>query len=246
MGETKAVRRQSGVALWRQIADRIRASISEGAYDQTGMVPPETVLAEQFGVNRHTVRSALAALGQEGIVRAVQGRGTLIQDRQRFNFPISRRTRFTAGIGSQARDVQGLMLSSGQEAARTDVAKALSLRPRDPVLRIEVLRRADRLSVSVSTSWFPLPRFAGMEDAFRKTGSITRAFSLCGLADYLRSSTEITATHAEPDDEALLELSPGAIVLTARATNIDPDGVPVQYAITRFPADRVQLTILND
>ena len=28
-------------------------------------MPPETVLALQFDVNRHTVRSALAALGQE-------------------------------------------------------------------------------------------------------------------------------------------------------------------------------------
>ncbi|MVA51525.1 GntR family transcriptional regulator, partial [Agrobacterium vitis] len=63
----KAIERQTGVALWRQIADRIRVSISDGTYDTTGMVPPETILAGEFGVNRHTVRSALAALAQEGI-----------------------------------------------------------------------------------------------------------------------------------------------------------------------------------
>ena len=89
----KNVERQIGVALWRQIADRIRLSISNGDYDQTGMVPPEIKLASQFGVNRHTVRSALAALAEEGLVEAIQGRGTMVRRRERLSFPISRRTR---------------------------------------------------------------------------------------------------------------------------------------------------------
>lgn len=46
----KVVERQMGVALWRQIADRIRLAISNGDYDATGMVPPETALAAEFGV----------------------------------------------------------------------------------------------------------------------------------------------------------------------------------------------------
>lgn len=91
----KVVERQTGVALWRQIADRIRLAISNGDYDATGMVPPETVLAGEFGVNRHTVRSALAALAEEGLVRAVQGRGTMIERKERVSYPISKRTRFT-------------------------------------------------------------------------------------------------------------------------------------------------------
>lgn len=33
----KVVERQMGVALWRQIADRIRLAISNGDYDATGM-----------------------------------------------------------------------------------------------------------------------------------------------------------------------------------------------------------------
>ena len=101
------IQRQKGVALWRQISDRIRANIASGAYDASGMVPAETALAEEFGVNRHTVRAALSALAQEGMVRAVQGRGTMIERRDKFDFPIGRRTRFTEGIGDQARHNNG-------------------------------------------------------------------------------------------------------------------------------------------
>jgi GntR family phosphonate transport system transcriptional regulator len=239
------VQRQTGVALWRQIADRIRQAISAGAYDETGMVPPETVLAAQFGVNRHTVRSAIAALAQEGIVRAVQGRGTLIERKERLNFPISKRTRFTSGIGEQAREMRGLLLTHAEERADEEVARWLKLAPGTAVIRMETVRKADNRPVSSASTWFPAARFAGMPDAYEKTESITRAFAALGLPDYVRATTEISATHADAADLAALELTPGAIVLVTKAMNTDLEGVPVQYAVTRFAADRVQFTIEN-
>jgi len=238
-----AVRRQNGVALWRQIADRIRTAIAGGDYDDTGKVPPEMVLAAQFGVNRHTVRSALAALAQEGIVQAMQGRGTLILRKERLNFPISRRTRFSQGIGDQAREKEGILLASSEEAATVDLAARLKLPVGARLIRLETLRKADRRPVSRATTWFPADRFAGIADAYQDSGSITAAFAAVGLPDYVRASTEITAVHADNDDLSSLELSPGAIVLVTRALNVDPDGVPVQYAVSRFPADAVQFTI---
>jgi len=240
-----AVRRQNGVALWRQIADRIRTAIAAGDYDDTGKVPPEMMLAAQFGVNRHTVRSALAALAQEGIVQAVQGRGTLILRKERLNFPISRRTRFSQGIGDQAREKEGILLASSEEAATVDLAARLKLPVGARLIRLETLRKADRRPVSRATTWFPADRFAGIADAYQDSGSITAAFAAVGLPDYVRASTEITAVHADNDDLSSLELSPGAIVLVTRALNVDPDGVPVQYAVSRFPADAVQFTIEN-
>ncbi|WP_117192960.1 phosphonate metabolism transcriptional regulator PhnF [Rhizobium terrae] len=239
------VQRQNGVALWRQIADRIRASIANGDYDATGKVPPEFTLAAQFGVNRHTVRSALQALAQEGIVRSVQGRGTLIERKERLNFPITKRTRFSEGIGDQAREKEGLLLHSAEEPASADLAARLGIGEGAPVIRLETLRKADRRPVSRSTTWFPAERFAGIETAYRDSGSITLAFRAVGLADYLRVSTEVTAIHADGADLADLQLSPGAIILVTKALNTDPDGVPVQYAVTRFPADMVQFTIEN-
>nr|CAD6428014.1 phosphonate metabolism transcriptional regulator PhnF [Rhizobium sp. Q54] len=245
MAADSTVQRQSGVALWRQIADRIRASIAGGDYDESGRVPPETVLAAQFGVNRHTVRSALAALAQEGIVRPVQGVGTLIERKERLNFPISRRTRFIEGLGSQARETEGLLLQSAHEPASADLARRLGVPEGAPVIRLETLRKADGRPVSRATAWFPAERFSGIDEAYRDSGSITVAFRTLGLADYVRVSTEVTASHAESGDMKDLDLSAGAVVLVTRSLNADPEGVPVQYAVSRFPADRVQFTVEN-
>ena len=243
IGHNEALVRVNGVSLWRQIADRIRQSIANGAYDNTGMMPAETVLAEQFGVNRHTVRAAVSALAREGVLRSERGRGTFIIRQDRFTMPISRRTRFSEGLSAQARVFDGDILEEAEEVADARLADRLALEPKAAVLRVETVRRADGVALSRASSWFPALRFSGMATAYRETGSITRAFAKLGLKDYVRKQTEVSASHASPEDCHALGLSPGAIVLVAQSLNTDLDGVPVQYAVTRFAADRVTLSL---
>lgn len=237
----KPVERQSGVALWRQIADRLRVAISEGEFDKAGMLPPAFDLAERFGVNRHTVRAALAFLGEEGLVETIQGQGTRILSKARLTLPISRRTRFSAGIGTQAGAVHIRVIASVIAPANQDVRALLKLEEGAECVELEEVGYAGGRAVSCSQHFFPAGRFAAIADHIRETGSITRAFAACGLPDYLRQSTEISARHADARERDLLRLAPGAIILEARAVNIDPEGRPVQCSRTRFAADRISL-----
>lgn len=237
------VERQSGVALWRQIADRMRLAINNGDFDETGMMPPETVLAARFGVNRHTVRSAMAALSEEGIVRPIQGIGTRIERRDRLRFPISRRTRFSQGLGNQTRDIEGRMLETATEVAPAIVAEALGLPAGTLCVRMETVNSADKRPISRGTHYFPAGRFGEIGAAYDRMRSVTASFRELGVPDYVRRSTEISAIHAEGDDIRHLKLSPGAIILVATAVNTDLEGVPIQFSRTRFAADRVKLTV---
>jgi GntR family phosphonate transport system transcriptional regulator len=237
------VERQSGVALWRQIADRMRLAINNGDFDQTGMMPPEMALASRFGVNRHTVRSAMAALAEEGIVRPIQGIGTRIERRDRLRFPISRRTRFSQGLGNQTRDLEGKLLGSATEVAPALVAEALGLATGSLCVRLETVNSADKRPISCGTHYFPAERFGDIAAVYDRTRSITASFRELGVPDYVRRSTEISAIHAEGEDMRHLKLSPGAIILVAAAVNTDLDGTPIQFSRTRFAADRVKLTV---
>ena len=243
MTAEKLMDRQTGVALWRQIADRIRLSINSGEFDDTGMMPPEKVLAARFGVNRHTVRSALATLADEGIVRPLQGIGTRIERRDRLSFPIARRTRFSTGLGDQARALKGTLLTHGEEPANARVASALSIEIGTPCIRLETVHSADDRPVSHAVNYFPSSRFSGIADAYARTGSITQALREMDVADYVRQTTEISATHAHGSDLDILRLSPGAILLVTEAVNADLEGRRIQYSTTRFAADRVSFLV---
>jgi GntR family phosphonate transport system transcriptional regulator len=238
---TSGIERRSGVSLWRQIADQIRLAIGSGEF--ADRLPPEVDLAARFGVNRHTVRGAIAALVQEGVLRAEQGRGTFIERRQRLAYPIGARTRFSEGLEGQVKERRGILLDHAVEPAAERVAEALGIAAGDRVVRLETVSEADGRPVSRATSFFDAKRFARMNSAYAESGSITIALKGLGVADYFRRSTQISARHASDTDLADLRLSPGAIVLVTVYVNVDPDGHPVQFSETRFAADRVELTV---
>lgn len=237
------LRKQGGVALWRQIADGIRQDVRDGVFGSDTKLPSEMELAQHFGVNRHTVRSAIAALVQEGVLRAEQGRGTFIESRGRIVYPIGKRTRFSSGIDGQVHSRSSRMIDATPEMASALVAEMLGIEPDSPVIRMNGVSSADGLPLSHATSWFEAKRFEGIAAIYQETGSITASLASFGIADYTRRSTKISARHADETECHLLSLTPGAIVLVAQAVNIDPDGKPIQFSISRFVADRVELSI---
>lgn len=243
LAEGASLHRRTGVALWRQISDQIRAGLSLDLADAAGRLPPEVELARRFSVNRHTVRAAIAALVSEGVLRAEQGRGTFVARHKRLAYPISRRTRFSAGFETQSRKSSNRLVATRIEPAAKPVAEALGLQEGGRTARLDIVGEVDGVPVSRSTSWFDANRFKGIAQAYRRTGSITRALALMGVADYVRHSTIVEARHAKSADIEALRLAPGAIVLVTRALNTGTDGIPIQFSETRFAADRVELQI---
>lgn len=235
--------RRSGVAAWKQIADRISRAIDAGEFDETGMVPPETQLAEHFGVNRHTVRSAIAALAEDGLLRRVQGRGTLIEKRARLVYPVGRRTRFSEGIGGQAGETDIRLLAEDEGPASATVAVALGLTAHSTVVRLDTLSTADGVPVSLAVHYFDGGRFAGIAKQLVAYHSITRALAAFDVDDYVRISTEVTARMASAEEAGRLSLNSSQIVLETVAVNADSEGRPIQYSRTLFAADRIALRL---
>ncbi|KPB02609.1 phosphonate metabolism transcriptional regulator PhnF [Ahrensia marina] len=242
---SKTLERRSGIAIWRQIADELRNEIATNVSVQNNRLPSETTLAKRFEVNRHTVRAALNALAKEGIVESRQGQGTFVRARKRISYPIGKRTRFSDGIGNQVQTTRGRLLNLSIDQATPEIASALYITPSSKVICLKTLSDADDMPLSRSTSWFCAKRFPDIGTAYQTTGSITKALTQCGIADYLRQSTEIEAHHATMADTEYLQLSPGAIVLVTQAINSDMEGNPIQFSTTRFAADRVSLAIIN-
>ena len=235
--------RRSGVAAWKQIADRISRAIDAGEFDETGMVPPETQLAEHFGVNRHTVRSAIAALAEDGLLRRVQGRGTLIEKRERLVYPVGRRTRFSEGLGGQAGETDIKLLREDECTASPAVATALALETQCAVIRLDTLSTADGVPVSLAMHYFDSDRFAGIGKKLATYHSITRALAAFGVDDYVRVSTEVTARMASAEEADRLALTSNPILLETVAINADSEGRPIQYSRTLFAADRIALRL---
>ena len=234
--------RGQGISAWRQIADELERDIVSGTLRPQAQLPTEAALSRRFGVNRHTVRRALAALAAKGLVRATRGSGTFVEARP-LAYPIGERTRFSEIVSRAGRGSHGALIGSREVAADRYVAGALGVEVGSPVLEIASTHRADGTPISTSIAWFPLPRFAGFGDAYAELGSITRAYARFGVADYLRLSTRITARTASSEEAALLELAPGRVVLLSESVNTDLDRTIIQATRAVFAADRVEFVV---
>lgn len=240
---TKSQSASGGVALWRQIADAIRLDIVGGKLANGDRLPTEALLAERFSANRHTVRRALAVLAEEGVVAAEQGRGTFVKSIRRLTYPIGKRTRFREGLKGQAGSLTSVSISDKIENASARVAEALGVSPGTKVVRTEGMSVADGVPISRSTTWLPYRRFPDFAARIKEMQSTTAVFQSYEIADYSRASTRISARHADVEETRSLNLAPGAIVLVSEAVDVDPQGEPLSYALTRFPAERMELVV---
>jgi len=232
----------SGVALWRQVADGIERGIAEGRFAAGERLPGETEIAETYRVNRHTVRRALAALAERGLVRAERGSGTYVEA-PRLAYPLRSRTRFSEIVGAGGREPRGQLIAASEEPATRELARQLGLKVGATLIRIESVRLADRAPICVSTSWLSAEQFPDAGKIFANVRSMTKLLENYGIRDYRRGSTRITAAIAEATDAARLDLTLGRPVLVVDSTDVDADGKPLVTKRSRFAAERVEFVV---
>lgn len=233
------------VVMWQRIAEVLTAEISAGSFAPGARLPTETALAERFGVNRHTLRQAIGALSDAGLVSVQHGRGTFVRPAPVLEYPLGARTRFSEILSQQSRLAEGELLSSREQPASAEVAAALRLAPESPVIILEILRRVDGQPVSLKTAHLPAARFRGIDIAFRETHSLTASLRRFGVADYTRDSTRILARLPSPDEAVLLRQRATEPVLVMETVDQDEAGVVVEYGIARAASERLQILVTS-
>jgi len=235
-------RRKGRTAIWISIAAALTEDLRGGRYGPGDKLPSEAALAARFGVNRHTVRRALAAMAETGLVYSRRGAGVFVAATP-TEYPIGRRVRFHQSLRAAGRMPAKAVLSLETRAADPREAEALHLTPGAPVHAYEGLSLADDQPIAIFLSVFPGARFPGLRAVLDETRSVTAALARCGVGDYTRASTRLTAKAATPTQALHLRIAEGAPILRSVGVNIDPEGRPVEYGRTWFAGDRVTLTL---
>ncbi|OWJ64257.1 phosphonate metabolism transcriptional regulator PhnF [Inquilinus limosus] len=232
--------RGAGVALWRQISETLEREIRDGVHPAGARLPTEAELSERFGVNRHTVRRAMAELEEQGLVDVTQGRGTFVH-LGAIAYLIGRRTRFHENMKRENRAARLELLDSAAEAASAAIARELDVPAGTPVIRLDTRSHADGLPLSLASHYFPAARFPGIVEIFRETGSVTASFARLGVTDYTRRRTRVSARLPDAREQRLLEITRTRPVMATEALNVDADGTVVEFGLSSFASDRIQL-----
>jgi GntR family transcriptional regulator len=237
----RRLHRDSPIPVWAQIEDELAARICGGELHVGDRLPAERELAEQMSVSRGTVRQALDALAARGLVERGVGRGTFVaagkvevrlQDVAGFTEQMAR-----AGLQASAR-----LLRAGVTRAPAAVAAALDLEEGAPVVRIERLRLAGKLALTLEDSWIPCARFPGIEDLDLRGSIYGLMRDLYGHGP-VRVVEALEPVVAQSHSAEVLGVPAGAALMLVERTAFDADGVAVEYARDLHRGDRARFVV---
>jgi GntR family transcriptional regulator len=241
-----AVDPASDRAVFRQIADQLRAAIQDGRLTEGDRLPSEAQLMDHYGVARMTVRNALQVLEIEGLTLAEHGRGVFVRKRppvrRLASDRFARRHRkegkaaFTVEaeqVGAQA-DVD--MIRVDEIPAPPEIAERLNRTGR-------VIVRSRRYSlngapVETATSYIPadLARGTPIADPNPGPGGIYARLEELGHT-LERFTEEVSARMPTQDEARLLAMVSGVPVFRLIRTAFDVEGRAVEVCDTIMSAD---------
>lgn len=227
------------------VAERLRRELEEeidsGRLQAGEKLESERVLAETRGVSRGTLRRALAALEEAGLVRRVQGRGggTFVTRRmvERDTTGIEGVPRYLAKQGYQA---ETTILGTKLTPAQGRVTEALKLRENSWVYAIRRLRLADGSPFSLDQAYFPADVFPGLLDQ-PLGGSLYRLLETQYGVTAHNAEERIEVVRATAEESQLLSVATGDPLLLVRRTTFDGNDRPIEFSSDLFRADRTRI-----
>lgn len=234
---------------YQQIADDLRLKIEKGELQPGDRLPPEPELCTVYGASRNTVRLAIAALLNRGLVVPRQGLGTFVAEEiVPYTVLLSAERGWHSEAGQGGAYVQAVKLAGRnpethrfvvevQEAA-DDVAGHLDIRPGDPV----VLRYAERLidgqPWSIISSFYPMDIARGtpLELAGSIRQGVIRLLAELGHRQ-VGYRDEVTARMPDLPEQSFFRLPGGIPLIVVDRTAYD-SVQPIRLTRHIYPADR--------
>lgn len=225
---------------------KILKYIRDNGLEAGDRLPTEAELAERLNIGRLSLREGLNALKSEGIVVAIQGRGTFvacsstqISDTLNLNYSV------TEMIQASGHEPGCISFKKELVPADNVVATALKLPTGSDIALCTRIRSADSEPV-VLTKDYLSPTLA----------SVFLELNLqdMSLYDYIEehsdftvgsSITEIAPTSADEEAAASLRIPLGTPLLMLNATVHDVYGTPLIYARELFRADRFKFVVMR-
>ncbi|MEO1209530.1 MAG: phosphonate metabolism transcriptional regulator PhnF [Cyanobacteria bacterium J06638_20] len=235
---------QSTLPLYVQIANNLRQKIQQEVYQAGDKLPSQKELGNQFGVNRHTVRQALELLKDEGLLRVDRGLGAFIADAPMHD-PMGQRVRYNESLQAQGHTSEHRLLSATEVPADEKIAEHLDIVMGESAIQVEFLGLADNRPLIVTTRYFPTQRCPNLLPHIPTAQSLSRLMREVYGYEHVRQQTSVSTRMVRSADAKLLQVSLNQPILLVQATNVNQHTEVIEYTVTRFRGDGVELVFAS-
>ncbi|MEK6190548.1 MAG: trehalose operon repressor [Carnobacterium alterfunditum] len=215
----------------------LEAAILNQSFISGDLLPSENELVKTYNVSRETIRKALNLLLEKGYIQKLQGKGSVVLDIKRFDFPVSGLTSYKELQDAQQMNSQTIVVHNGLQPISEDLANHLKLPLDTPVLYLERLRKVNGEVVIIDKDYLlasivpTIPTDAAEDSLYHyieHTLGLTISYA----------QKEITVDPITEEDKRLMDLEDDTHVVVVRSDVYLEDTTLFQHTESRHRLDR--------
>lgn len=230
------VDRGNALPLWAQVHADVERRLRRGDFAES--FPGEMRLVEEYGVSRQTVRQALRALRESGLVEAARGRAPRVVEREIAQAQGSLYSLFAAVEQGGRR--QRSVVRCLEARADGTIAARLGWEESTPLIHLERLRLADDEPLAMDRVWIPAQIAAPLlESDFTATSLYGELERRCGVR-LTGGHEEVRAVIPTASERGLLGMDERTAALAIDRVG-EWRGQPVEWRQTLVRGDRFAL-----
>jgi GntR family transcriptional regulator len=236
------INKNSVVPIYYQLKEYIKDQIDSENLNVGEMIPSERELAEEFEINRMTVRQAVNELVNEGHLRRQRGVGTFVS-KSKINQGLSRLSNFTTDMMNKGMKPGAKLLSMEVIPAPKKIAAKLQIPEGEQVVELFRLRIADGEPMALERSYLPYSKVSPIMNEDMEKQSLYKVLEEKCQLKLLRALQTIEISYSNPTDAHYLEIGPDSPVLLIERVTFLEDDQPIECVSSIYRSDRYKFSI---
>ncbi len=238
-----AIDKETPIPYHYQLRELLRGEIVAGRWAVDEKLPSERELCEAFDLSRTTVREAIDALVNEGLLRREKGRGTFVASPKILEGLLQSPTGFSDSMVEQGIPVQTRVLRVEVGTAPYVVAQELRINSHDPIIIIDRLRCIFDEPILIVTSYLPQKLFPALIDEDLTDTSLYYLLRTRYGITIAKAKRYMEAVAANEMEAKLLKISTGAPLMLIESTTYTDEDLPFEYFKARHRGDRTRFLV---
>lgn len=222
---------------YHEIYHSLLEEIENDRYVPGELLPSEKILMTTYNASRDTVRKALNLLTENGYIQKNQGKGSIVIDNNRMNFPISGLTSFKELIPTMNGKVETKVICCELMEADTASMDKLGLKKGDMIWYVERVRYVDDEAIILDTDIINAQIIPGL----------TRRIANDSIYNYIENTLdlkigfakkEVTVQEANNNDYLQLNMRHWQSVVSVKSYSYLENAQLFQYTEARHRPDK--------
>ncbi len=229
--------------IYLQLREVVRNKIEEGEYPPGMAIPSENELSETYGVNRLTVRNAIDALVNEGLLRRIQGKGAFVVG-DRIERDLDSLSGFRQTIHERDAEPGTKILAKTRRKAGKKYARIFGIDEDDEIFYVRRLNSANGEPISIEHTFVPTSKVPKLDGIDLGVFSLYEVYGFYGVSP-VRAWQTLDLVSLEARDARMLGVEPGQAVLLFTCYTYDKNDEVVEFTRSYTRGDKCSFTVRN-